>query len=155
MATRLLPALLITLLPLDLVAGLAARMLPSQATLMALGGTLTGLYLARQLWWGGAARLEAQSRLNFLAEKGRSFEPDSEEALIRLENSRLNYLLGGGLLLFGVVFTLAVIGSYMVTTAIAATPTLAGQAVQLGILLIFTLLVIVLELFGAAIFLKR
>ena len=61
MANYLIPAFLIGLLPVDLVAGLAKGTWPTQATLMVVGGAIIGLFLARQLWGGQAKKLETLS----------------------------------------------------------------------------------------------
>lgn len=155
MLNFLVPALLIALFPLDLVAGLLHRTYPTQATLMALGGALLGVYLARKLWGGGVQRLEATSRLRAVSQQGSAFDPASDEVQAHLDNARVNYLLGGGLILFGVFFTVCTIGSYLVVIPIEAQPSTLGQAVQLGIILLFTFLVWAVEAFGARIFLKR
>lgn len=155
MANFLIPGFLIALFPLDLVAGLLRGQWPTQATLMAAGGLLIGLFLARQLWGGRAGQLESMSRLKLVGQQGAGFDPDSDEARIQLENSRGNYFLGAGLLAFGILFNVCFIASYLFVTPIAATPSALAQAVQWGMLLLFTFLVLGIEAFGARVFLKR
>jgi hypothetical protein len=155
MANKILPILLILMLPVDLIAGLSRGIYPTQATLMALLGAIIGVYLARKLWAGGAARLEASSRLQFMNEQGHNFDPQSEETQIRLDNARLNYLLGAGFLIFGVFLTGCFIASYLAATPFATTETALGLAVQIGIIVLFNLLVTGIEALGANIFLKR
>lgn len=155
MANYLIPGFLIGLLPVDLIAGLAKGSWPTQATLMVLGGAVIGLFLARQLWGGNAKRLEERSRLLLVGQQGVQFDPGSEEAQIQREDLRVNYFLGAGLLTFGILFNICFITSYLFVTPIAVTPTPLGIAVQLGVLFIFTFLVLAIEAFGAKVFLKR
>lgn len=143
------------MLPLDLAAGLTTGRFPSEATLMSVASLFLGVYLARKLWWGGAAELEKQARLQLVSQRGQAFEPEAEETKIFEENAHLNQLLGAGLLGFGLVLTLFFIGSYFVVVPIAVTPTMLGRAVQIAVMLLFNFLVIGLELFGARVFLKR
>lgn len=143
------------LFPVDLVAGLAKNVFPSEATLAALVGAIVGLYLARKLWWGGAARLAAQARLELVSEQGQAFDPHSEEAQARFDNARANGPLGAGLLLFGIFLTAIFIGSYIVVRPIAVNPTAIGRAVQYGVMILFNLLVVAIEVFGARVYLKR
>lgn len=155
MANYLIPGFLIALLPVDLVAGLAKGQWPTQATLMVAGGFIIGVYLARRLWGGRARELESLSRLQLVGQQGTQFDPDSEEARIQQENARGNYFLGAGLLTFGILFNFCFIASYLFVTPIEATPSALGQAMQLGMLLLFTFLVLGAEVFGAKVFLKR
>ncbi len=155
MANYLIPGFLMGLFPADLAAGLFKGQWPTQATLMVAGGFIIGLYLARQLWGGRAKQLESRSRLQLVGQQGPQFDPASEEAQIQLENSRGNYFLGAGLLTFGILFNICFIASYLFVTPIAVTPTALGMAVQLGMLLLFTFLVLAVEAFGAKVFLKR
>ena len=155
MANYLIPGFLIGLFPVDLMAGLVKGQWPTQATLMVAGGFIIGLYLARRLWGGRAKQIESLSRLQLVGQQGAQFDPASEEAQIQLENSRVNYFLGAGLLAFGILFNICFIASYLFVTPVAVTPTALGQAVQLGILLLFTFLVLAVEVFGTKVFLKR
>lgn len=155
MANFIIPTLLIAMFPLDLVASLFVGVYPSQGTLGALGGAFIGGYLARKLWNGGAQRLETESRLRLVSERGTAFDPQSEEARLQSAITRSNYLLGAGLLLFGIIFTLSFIGSYLVVTPIAVQPSPIGRLVQLSIMVLFNLIVIAIEAFGAKVFLKR
>jgi hypothetical protein len=154
-ANYLIPGFLIALLPIDLVAGLVTNQWPTQATLMVAGGFIIGLYLARRLWGGKARQIESLSRLQLVGQQGVQFDPTSEEAQIQLENARTNYFLGAGLLTFGILFNFCFIASYLFVTPIAVTPSATGQAIQLGMLLLFTFLVLGAEVFGAKVFLKR
>jgi NADH:ubiquinone oxidoreductase subunit 3 (subunit A) len=154
-ANYLIPGFLIALLPVDLVAGLAKGTFPTQATLMVLGGAVIGLYLARHLWGGRAKELESLSRLQLVGQQGPQFDPQSDEAQIQQEDSRVNYYLGAGLLTFGILFNICFILSYLFVSPVAVTPTTLGQAVQLAMLLVFTFLVVAVEAFGAKVFLKR
>ncbi len=155
MANLIIPVLLVIMFPLDLIAGLSKGLYPSQATLMSLLGALIGLYLARKLWGGGAGRLTTQARLQFLNEQGGNFDPQSEEAQARLDNARLNYLLGAGLLIFGIFLTACFILSYLAVSAFSTSQTAFGTAVQIGFAVLFNLLVAGVEALGANIFLKR
>ncbi len=155
MANLILPIFMIAMLPFDIIAGLSKGLFPSQATLMAVGGALIGLYLARKLWGGGAEKLMARSRLQFINQQGQSFDPQSDEAQAQLDNSRLNFWLGAGLLTFGIFLTICFISSYLVTTAFPTSQTAMGAAVQIAIAVLFNLLVIGVEALGATIFLKR
>lgn len=155
MANYLIPGFLIGLLPVDLVTGLAKGAWPTQATLMALGGTIIGLYLAWRLWGGRVKELEALSRLQLVGQQGPQFDPQSEEAQMQQEDERVNYFLGAGLVSFGIFFNIFFILSYLFATPVAVTPTALGEAVQLAMLLVFTFLVIAIEAFGAKVFLKR
>ncbi len=155
MANYLIPGFLIGVLPVDLVAGLVKGSWPTQATLMVFGSAIIGLFLVRQLWGGRARKLETLSRLHLVGQQGTQFDPQSEEALIQKDELRLNYFLGAGLLSFGILFNICFIASYLFVTPLAVTPSMLGQAVQLGILLVFTFLVLAIETFGAKVFLKR
>ncbi|MDB5082008.1 MAG: hypothetical protein JWP00_3932 [Chloroflexi bacterium] len=155
MANYLIPALLIATLPADLVAGLSKGTWPTQATLMTVGTAIIGLYLVRQLWGGRARRLETFSRLQLVGQQGPHFDPQSEEAQVQQDESRVNYIFGAGLLSFGFVLNTCFILSYLFVSPVAVTPTALGLAVQLGMLLIFTFLVLAIEFFGAKVFLKR
>lgn len=155
MANYLIPGFLIGLLPVDLVAGLAKGTWPTQATLMVIGSAIIGLFLARQLWGGRAKKLETRSRLQLVGQQGPQFDPASEEAQIQLEDVSVNYFLGAGLLTFGILFNVCFIASYLFVSPVAVTPTALGTAVQLGMLLVFTFLVLAIEAFGAKVFLKR
>ncbi len=155
MANYLIPGFLIGVLPVDLVAGLVKGSWPTQATLMVFGSAIIGLFLVRQLWGGRARKLETLSRLQLVGQQGTQFDPQSEEALIQKDELRVNYFLGAGLLSFGILFNICFIASYLFVTPLAVTPSALGQAVQLGILLVFTFLVLAIETFGAKVFLKR
>ncbi len=156
MVTRILPVILMAMLPFDLLSGVAVKgAFPTQATLAALVGSGLGLYLARRLWRGAPGPLEKLARLQVVSEQGPLFDPQSEEALIRLDNARVNFSLGAGLMAFGVFLTLIFIASNLVTVPVQANLTLISQAVQIAVMLLFNLLVAVIELFGAKIFLRR
>ena len=155
MVNRILPVLLMAMLPFDLVAGLSRGLFPSEATLAAVVGTGVGVYLARQVWGGRLARQEKQTRLQLVSEQGRAFDPQSDEAQVRLDNMQVNAILGTGLLLFGVFLTVVFITSYLFSTPVAAPVSFVGQVVQVAVMLLFDLIVAVIEVFGAKIFLRR
>lgn len=155
LSDQILPIAFILMFPADLVASFLIGTYPSQASLMSLAGTLTGVYLLRKLWWGGAERLSTQSRLRLVNQQGQAFDPSSDDAQILADNARVNLLLGAGLLIFALLLTICFVGSYLVTKPISVTPTPMGLAVQIGIGLVFNLLVIALEAFGTKVYLHR
>lgn len=155
MANRILPVLLMLMGPLDVATGLLIGSYPGGATLMALASTILGVYLARTLWRDGATRLETRARLQLVSQQGAAFEADTETTQIYEENARLNYLLGAGLLGFGLALIICFIGSYLIVKPIKVNPTAIGEAVQIAVMLLFNFLVIGLQIFGARVFLKR
>jgi hypothetical protein len=154
-ADRILPVVLILLLPLFFGTWALTGQFPAQAVGMSIAAPFVGVWLIRKLWNEGAIRLEKSSRLRLVTQQGQAFDPESEEVEIHLDNARLNYLLGASFLTFSIVLVVCFVGSYFVVRPAEVVPSLIGQIVQIAVMLLVNLLVIGLMIFGAKIFTKR
>lgn len=151
MPAIILPPLLVLLGPLDLITGLAQGHYPTEATLISGVSFIVGLVLVRHnLIKHSTESANLTKAPHGSYEYNEDYEAAENQALA-VATAHLNTRLGTGLLIFGILLNLlfmfnGLLGSQKVTDSAA------GNIVEIGFTIFFSLMVAGLEVLGARIY---